>query len=399
MTAALYIHIPFCEIRCGYCDFFTVTGREEQIPAYLSALEREIALCLQEHAEHALTFETLYFGGGTPSLLSAGQLESLISTALAKFNFAPNPEITLEANPATLDLAKLRELRAVGINRLSLGVQSFHPKELHFLDRDHTVTQAITNYEQARQAGYDNISIDLIFGLPKQTQQAWQENLKRAAALAPDHISAYNLSFEDGTPLTTQLQAGKIKRAPEERQRRMLLATIEYLREHGLQHYEISNYARPGLESRHNQKYWDGSPYLGLGVSSHSYVNGRRFWNVRNLKTYLDKLHAGELAIAGAESLDQETRSFELVYLGLRRRTGVALQRYEIETGDRFIERHRRTLAKFFDHSFDDESTQTALTQGAISLGGELLEFAGGHLRLTDAGVVLCDAICAEFLS
>lgn len=397
MTAGLYIHFPFCEIRCGYCDFFTVTNRAARIPAYIAALKAEFQIYSRNPAATEVIYSTLYFGGGTPSLLQPAQLADIIKAARSAFHFHDETEITLETNPGTVDFDRLRELLAVGINRLSIGVQSFQEEELRFLDRDHTATDAVRCFDNARKAGFQNISIDLIFSLPGQDISAWHDNLESAVSLQPDHISAYNLTFEDGTPLTTQLRQGRFRTLPDETQREMHLLTIEQLAAGGLEQYEISNYAVSGFQSRHNKKYWDGSAYLGLGPSSHSYLAGRRFWNVRNLKGYLDSMNQGKLAVDGGETLNERQAAFERIYLGLRQRCGVNLHAFAQEFGISLLERHGDVLKKFFECDFNAEEIMADLTSGARHLKHELLEIRHGFLRLTTEGVILCDAICAEF--
>lgn len=396
-TAALYVHFPFCEIRCGYCDFFTVTRREDQIPAFWTALTREMAIYAADPAFSDSNFSTLFFGGGTPSLLTPEQIFAFIEQARRDFHLQPDCEITLEANPATLTQDRLRALWKVGINRLSLGVQSFHANELQFLERDHSADQARLAFHAARAAGFENISIDLIFALPGQPLNNWQKTLSEVVSLAPDHISAYNLTYEDGTPLTTQLKQGRFRRLDDEEEGAMQLAAMEILGENGYTQYEISNYARPGFACKHNQKYWDGSNYLGLGPSAHSFWNQRRFWNVRNLKGYFDAIEADRLPVAGEETLDEKTIAFELVYLGLRQNRGLDLQNFAQRTNVDFFEKHAATLRNFFQADFSDPSFTHDLCIGTASAGSDLLEITGGHLRLTRNGIILCDAICVEF--
>lgn len=397
MDAGLYIHFPFCEIRCGYCDFFTLADREAQIPTYLLALEHEGVLYSANESIRNLQFSTLYLGGGTPSILSPDDFSRLLDTITSTFRFVDDVEITVEANPATLNQSKLRNYLAAGINRLSLGVQSFHDDELRFLERDHDAQQAQNAVLAARAAGFNNLSLDLIFSLPGQTLSRWRQSLDRAIELAPDHISTYNLTFEKGTPLTDDLMQGKIQQLPEETQRDMQLATFDVLSGHGFTCYEISNYARPGFESRHNQKYWDGSPYLGLGPSAHSYFPPRRFWNVRSLKGYLASLAEGKFPVAGEESISPESSAFEMIYLGLRRGSGLDLRQFEQATGRSIFDTYPRAMAKFFDTSFDAPDDIRRLTTGRACLAAELLTISDGHLRLTREGLVLCDAVCAEF--
>ncbi len=397
LDAGLYIHFPFCEVRCGYCDFFTLADREAQIPEYLLALEAEIKLYAAHQSVRSLQFSTLYFGGGTPTILSPAQFEGLLHTVKSSFRFAENVEVTVEANPATLDEKKLCDYLRAGINRLSLGVQSFHDDELRFLERDHDARQAEEAFLAARTAGFDNLSMDLIFSLPGQSLSRWRQTLQRAVDLAPDHISTYNLTFEKGTPLTEALIQGKVRQLPEEAQRSLQLATFDFLPERGFPLYEISNYAKPGFESRHNQKYWDGSSYLGLGPSAHSYLSPRRFWNARSLNGYLDSLAKGELPEASGESISQKTLAFEKVYLGLRRSRGVDLVEFERATGRSLFDFYDRAMTKFFDRAFDVSDETQDLTTGKTSLAGELLIIEDSCLRLTRDGFVLCDAICAEF--
>jgi len=397
MTSALYIHIPFCEKRCGYCDFYTVADRQEQIPTYLAALKKEMAVYAQHDNIRKLTFATVFLGGGTPSLLTAAQISELIAAAFYCFSFNSEIEITLETNPGTVDLKKLRKLHATGVNRLSIGIQSFHDHELSFLDRIHSATEAETSVVDARAAGFDNISVDLIFGLPDQTINDWQHNLQHAVRLQPQHISAYNLTYEAGTPLTVKMAANLFDTTPEPLQRDMHLRTIDYLIASGYQHYEISNYCLPGFESQHNSKYWDGSPYLGIGASAHSFIDGKRFWNVSNYAIYMQKLQEDCLPVAAEEILDQENISVEAIWLGLRQRQGLNLRLYEQITGEPFLNKHRSRLRKFFPDT-QLQNKISALTSGQTSLTGELLNIEDGYLRLTDRGVVVCDAICAEFI-
>lgn len=396
MTAALYIHIPFCDIRCGYCDFYTVTHRHVQIPPYLKALKKEIDFYACQTEIQALQFETIFFGGGTPSLLTPQQISELLEYSYSKLNFIESKlEITVETNPNTVNLQKLREFKSAGVNRLSIGFQSFEQDELEFLDRDHSAEQAVNCFKNARKAGFENINLDLIFGLPNQKLKAWENNLKKAAALEPDHISAYNLTFEQGTPLTTQLQKGQFKTAPEERQGKMHMRAIEFLEKHGLQQYEISNYARPGFECLHNQKYWDYSAYLGLGASAHSFVDLRRFWNIRNFVSYIEMLEKQALPIEDEETIEGETLAFEQVYLGLRQNIGVCFESYKKRTGLDFFKKYKKPLRKFFDLN---NANSVSLENGEEQLQSEFLEIKDGHLKLTQNGLLLADSICAEFL-
>lgn len=397
MTAGLYIHIPFCSIRCGYCDFYTVTNGEAAIPSYLEAVKREIELFADRADVKTLDFGTIYVGGGTPSLLRAAQIGGLIEHAASQLRFQEPVEITLEANPGTVSLDQFKAFRRVGVNRVSVGVQSFAESELKFLDRDHSAEQSVRCVDNARRAGFENVSLDLIFGLPGQETETWSQNLHRAAELAPDHISAYNLTFTDGTPLTRQLQQGRFELCDEEKQRAMQLAAIEILDRYGYPQYEISNYARPGFESRHNRKYWDGSPYLGLGASAHSFLQNTRFWNIKNYRLYTELLAQGKLAISGEEQLAQDDLCFERLFLGLRQRRGVNLSEFEAGTGIAFFDRYLRVMTKLFGCQFSD-ATIADLQLGKAHLSTQLMTFENGFLKLTEEGILVCDAICAEFV-
>ncbi|MFQ5825153.1 MAG: radical SAM family heme chaperone HemW [bacterium] len=398
MTAGLYIHIPFCEKRCGYCDFYTLAHRESTIPTYMNSLKKEIQLYSEDQTISDLIFETLYFGGGTPSLLEVDQISSLLNFIFSKFNFVHNPEVTIEANPGTVDLEKLIRYRESGINRISLGIQSFQLGELKLLDRNHTVAEALTCFNKAKKVGFENISIDLIFALPEQTLEAWGKNLELAVDLEPNHISAYNLTYEVDIPLTLQLKNNKIKTCSEEMQRKMYLTTMEFLQVNGFIHYEISNYAKPGYESQHNQKYWDGSPYLGLGTSAHSFIKGRRFWNVSNLRKYITSLSENKLPLGGEEFLGLDEASFEKVFLGLRQRRGLQLKNFELELGISLFEKYLNPLSSFFSCNLRDEKIVAELINGSRNLKSRLLKIEDGFLKLTKEGVLLCDSICAEFV-
>jgi len=375
-TAAFYIHIPFCEKRCVYCDFYTVAGAGSRIPDYVAALKKEICLRAQESFWQRQRFATIFFGGGTPSLLSRQQVAEILDTAFASFAFEKNSEITLEANPGTITLAQLAGYRSTGVNRLSLGVQSFHADEVQRRDRIHSPQQAIEAVIMARNAGFDNINMDFIFALPQQTLSRWRENLEQAVELQPAHISAYNLTIEPGTPLDVKIRKGEIQPLNEAEEREFYQFTIDFLERCDYRQYEISNFAKPHFEARHNIKYWDGSPYLGLGASAHSYDGKRRFWNVANLRKYLEALAAGRLPEDNTEELTQQQQMFEVAFLGLRQRRGVDLALF----------------AGKFQRAFDE------VFNGAVremEKRGFLIR-RDNHLQLTREGLYLCDEICAR---
>jgi oxygen-independent coproporphyrinogen-3 oxidase len=375
-TAALYIHIPFCEKRCVYCDFYTVAGSKSCIPDYLVALKKEIALRAVEPFWQRQRFATIFFGGGTPSLLSTKEIAEILDAAFSSFNFEKHLEVTLEANPGTITGAQLARYRSVGINRLSLGIQSLHADELERLDRLHSPQQAIDAVLMTRHAGFENINMDFMFALPQQTLDRWQQTLEQAFELAPKHISAYNLTIENGTPLDVAIRKGQIQPLSEEEEREFYHFTIDFLERHGYAQYEVSNFAQSGFEARHNIKYWDGSAYLGLGASAHSYDGRRRFWNVANLRKYLETLADNHLPEAGSEQLSQQQKIFETAFLGLRQRRGVDLAGF----------------AKKFRRSFDEIFNGVAQE---MERGGFLIR-RGNVLQLTREGLFVCDEICAR---
>lgn len=308
---SIYIHIPFCLSRCRYCDFFSTTQLDQR-KAYVDALLREWQ---QRQVED---IATIYFGGGTPSLLDTDDLARL----LAAFPFSPSTEITLEANPGDLSLDKLRALRQLGINRLSIGVQSFHNTLLRTLGRRHTARQARQAVRWAQQAGFTNISIDLMYGLPRQNMLRWSSDVRRAVRLGVQHISCYCLSYEQGTPFDRMRQQGLIHPASERLQNRMYHLLCRVLQRNGFTHYEVSNFALPDYHSRHNSNYWNFTPYIGLGAGAHSFDGNTRSWNPSNLKEYIDGITAGNLQ-REQETLTSEQRQIETVMLALRTSQGL----------------------------------------------------------------------------
>ncbi len=275
-------------------------------------------------------FDTVYIGGGTPSILSPQQLESLLKRVRKNFDLISTPEITVETNPADLDQPFLESILAIGINRINTGVQSFDEKILNFLGRRHSVKQAISAVEASRKAGFHNIGLDLIYGVPEQDIESWLDTLKQAVAFSPEHISCYQLTLESKTPLGRRCQAGEFSLPGEELQYEFFMKTSEFLEDAGYIHYEVSNFALGTKHtSRHNQKYWDHSPYLGLGPSAHSFQSNRRWWNHPSLDRYLAAVNAGNLPIEETEILTMEQLRLEALYLGLRTKKGVCLQDFE----------------------------------------------------------------------
>ncbi len=320
-VSGLYVHVPFCRSKCPYCDFYSITDLD-LVDSWLQAVSQELGLYCQTFP----AFDSLYLGGGTPSLLNYLQLGNLLDALRCEGSFLPDCEVTLEANPDDLSREKLVFYRKIGINRLSLGVQSFDDAELAFLGRRHTAAQSRLAIGLAREAGFDNLSLDLMYGLPGQSLTGWEETLAAALSFNPEHLSCYQLTVEPGTELARRQSEGVKSLVDEDRERELFLFTSDYLKEHGYLHYEISNFAR-GEERRcrHNLKYWRRLPYLGLGPAAHSFDGVRRWWNHRSVAHYCEALAAGALPAAGSEALTPEQVQLEKLWLGFRTKEGLDL--------------------------------------------------------------------------
>ena len=333
----VYVHFPFCLAKCAYCDFasypLATQGGLEGARGYLEALFVEIDRRAASDEFAGAVVDTIYLGGGTPTVLPAAWLEETLTRLRARFAVSPEAEVTVEANPGTVDAAKLQALRAAGVNRLSLGVQSFSDDALRRLGRVHTAEEAKQELLAARAAGFDNLGLDLIYAQPGQTLAEWQTDVEEALSFAPEHLSAYGLTLEEGTALTQSVASGVLPEPKEARYNSMYRWTERRLRAAGYRHYEISNYARPGRESQHNRRYWQGDEYLGLGSSAHSYRGGIRWNNWPEPDVYRASLLRGLLPVAGAETLSARERVGEMLMLGLRGVEGVSAQAIEARTG------------------------------------------------------------------
>jgi len=347
-STSLYVHVPFCRLVCAYCDFVTVGGRAADIPRYVEALLAELAL-----RPLAAAPTTVYFGGGTPSLLPAAAIARLLDAA-----GAASGEVTVEANPGIREAPDWAALRAAGVNRLSLGAQSLRDADLVTLARGHTAGEVRGAYRAARDAGFENISIDLIYGLPGQSLDDWRAGLGAAVALAPEHLSLYGLQLAlapdewSAAPRAGALRWRRrmVPRQDDDLAAEQYRAAEDVLESAGYRHYELSSWARVGFESRHNSACWARHPYLGIGAGAHSFDGATRSWNLRDLDDYLRRVEAGERPLAGLETLDEPTRAFEAVALGLRRVAGFSRRAFAVEFGqdpaDRFaaaVHENRRT--------------------------------------------------------
>ena len=320
---ALYIHIPFCKVKCVYCDFYSITKKEDQIPLFTECLLKEIDS--YKHYSGKWEFDTIFFGGGTPSLLPAKYLEQILQKLHDTFDTSKVKEITLEANPGEAPLEHLKDIRGLGVNRLSMGFQSFNDKILKLLGRLHQSSECFRTFENARKAGFDNINADMIFNIPGLSITNWEKDLKKLLKLNPEHISAYSLTVEPSTKLFNLVKNKELLMPPEKIDIEQFLLTEEIMLSHGYNHYEISNYAKENKECKHNLHYWKLSPYLSFGPSAHSYDLEKRWWNVRSLEQYLNLLNEDKLPIDGNEELTKKDQYNEIILNGLRLKEGIHL--------------------------------------------------------------------------
>ncbi len=336
MSAGIYVHIPFCLTRCGYCDFNAYAGLDDLKPRYLRALLREASMVAP--ASSGESFDSVFLGGGTPTTMEPADLKALLEHLRASFGMRPDAEITIEANPDTIDEARLRALREVGYTRLSMGAQSFDPSVLAALERVHPPEGVRSAFAAARSAGYDNVSLDLIYGADGETLTSWERTLRETIALAPEHVSAYALTIEPSTPLGRRVAAGLVPPPDPDLQADMFELAGRLLTSAGYQHYEVSNWAKPGFECRHNLGYWERRPYVGLGAGAHSYRDETRWWNLRPPEQYMSAVETGDLPIGGSETLEPADARLEEVFLGLRTFRGVPSAEVESDAAVPFLE-------------------------------------------------------------
>lgn len=336
---ALYIHIPFCDHKCIYCDFYSLINYKD-VEIYLSVLKQEISNYAKQFAEGRI-IDTIFFGGGTPSFMTPQYISDIILTISSQFNLSENAEITLETNPGTVDQSKLKEYLEVGINRLSIGIQSFNNEELKFLTRIHNSEQAIQTVNDAAKVGFENISIDLIFSIPNQSINIWEDNLKTAVSLPIKHISAYSLILEKGTILNKMVLDGKVKMRSDNHDANLYKFTMDFLNKMNFNQYEVSNFAADNYACRHNLYYWQYNDYLSFGTAAHSFADGRRWWNYSSLTKYIKEIGNSGNAVRGEESLTSEQQLDEIIMLGLRSK-GIDLGVVNSYSKEWYIEKQKK---------------------------------------------------------
>ena len=373
-SAGIYIHIPFCAVKCIYCDFYSITDRENSIPRFINAIVKEIETCTVDVSNWKL--ETIFIGGGTPSLLNGRNIESILNALERKYNLAQKKEWTMEANPGEAPLERLKDFRSLGINRLSMGVQSLEPDLLKFLTRIHSANQVFETYEHARNAGFENINCDLIYSIPGQSWEIWKRDLLRVLDLKPEHISAYTLTLEKGTELYQFVKKGQVTMPEEDQTGGWFLKTHGILNSHGYSAYEISNFAKPGMECRHNLHYWRIHPFLAFGPSAHGFDGSNRWGNVRSLDQYLTQIESRNTPISMKESLTQKNLTNELIGFGLRMNEGIDLA----QIPERYLNQFNTNL------------------ESARQKWNDVLILRDSSVSLTKKGMVYTDAVGVDLM-
>lgn len=380
--AGLYLHIPFCHSKCTYCSFITGGFEDSLAERYLSALLKELDSTANSLPLPARKIDTIYFGGGTPSIISPDWIERLLNACNKNFSVDEKAEITIETNPADISSEQIKHYKNIGINRVSLGVQSFIDEQLKEIGRDHSAQEARLAIEKLREAGFKNISLDLIAGLPNQTLSQWEYNLSSALFFNPEHLSIYLLEIKEGTTLYAQIRSGKLKTPDEDLAAEMYDLLVDKLLENGYKHYEISNFAKVEngtiFSSKHNQKYWQDIPYYGLGVSAHSYFNQTRYANAKSTHTYINKIESCGQAITEHIFLKEKERIQEAIMLRLRLIEGINLEEFK--------SCYNFDILANYQEAFSD------------LLENKLLEVVNGHLRLTRQGILFSNEVFVLFV-
>lgn len=372
----LYIHIPFCKSKCYYCDFNSYAGRESLVPDYFNALKKEMQLYAEKARDYSV--KTIFMGGGTPSLVDAAYIGELMQACRLSFNIEADAEISIETNPGTLSLEKLERYREAGVNRLSIGLQTWQDRLLKRLGRIHSRDEFADNFAFARQAGFSNINVDLIFGIPGQSLPDWNKTVEEILGLDPEHISCYSLKIEEGTVFGKELESGSLIPVEDEIDREMYRLAVESFSKRGILQYEISNFSKKGLECRHNLVYWKAQPYIGLGAGAHSYFEGKRFNNEYALEGYIHEINKEILPRENIQDIGREEAMAEFIILGLRLTSGISGKEFEARFGVNFFSRYR-------------EQIQALKGRGLITTTGDTAV-------LTALGMDLANQVFMEFI-
>ena len=373
----LYIHIPYCIHKCGYCDFNSHPIKQDEMNHYIDALVAEMKHYAKTYSNTNI-IRTIFLGGGTPTTLTVYQLERILKECVSEFTVASDAEITIEANPATIDIEQLKSIRQTGYNRISIGVQSFDKAELKLLDRAHGPEEIHSTVDRARKAGFDNLSLDLMFAVPNQSLSSWESNLNKALEKNPEHLSTYNLTIEQGTAFSKLQSNGKLIMPDDDHQLELYKRTIERLTKKGFHHYEISNFARRGKECKHNITYWENKNTLGLGAGASSYMNGTRFKNINLPAHYIRQVKEKKIAVEHSETLELRQAMGETIMLGLRLLQGISIHQFEKRFQISFINLFRNIISSLKEK--------------------ELVIIEKDYLRLSQKGLFWADSVILEFI-
>ena len=373
----LYIHIPYCIHKCGYCDFNSHPIKQDEMNHYIDALVAEMKHYAKTYSNTNI-IRTIFLGGGTPTTLTVYQLERILKECVSEFTVASDAEITIEANPATIDIEQLKSIRQTGYNRISIGVQSFDKAELKLLDRAHGPEEIHSTVDRARKAGFDNLSLDLMFAVPNQSLSSWESNLNKALEKNPEHLSTYNLTIEQGTAFSKLQSNGKLIMPDDDHQLELYKRTIERLTKKGFHHYEISNFARRGKECKHNITYWENKNTLGLGAGASSYMNGTRFKNINLPAHYIRQVKEKKIAVEHSETLEPRQAMGETIMLGLRLLQGISIHQFEKRFQISFINLFRNIISALKEK--------------------ELVIIEKDYLRLSQKGLFWADSVVLEFI-
>jgi len=372
--AGIYIHMPFCRVKCMYCDFYSVTDKDEFMPIFFDSLIKEIQMCQLNTKNWEI--DSIFIGGGTPSLMSSKQLENLIKELDDNFDLSHIKEFTIEANPGEAPEERLKSFKSLGVNRVSMGVQSLNEDLLKFLTRIHGKDEVLKTFRALRKVGFDNINCDLIFNIPNQTLQIWGNDLKDILQLEPEHLSCYSLTVEKGTQLYNYVNSGKVKMPSNDKSSELYRYTQSLMSDYGYEQYEISNWSKPKLECKHNLHYWEIDPCLAFGPSAHGFDGKSRFSNISNLDMYINKIKLSKSPQIQIQELSDKNYSNELIGFGLRIKNGINLNRISDELKSNF--------EKIFEKNKDK--------------WGKFLTRENNRLRLTKEGYAFADAVAVDFL-